>query len=257
MGAKAVVTGNGLFDFITLWQQTITANTIHVRLFQNNIIVDESTVIGDLVECDYSGYAAQDIVLSGLPTFGDGYAEVPGNKASWGPNTVTFPGNSGADQTAYGCYVTYNVGGGGDIMLWTSNCFDEQNIPALVGRTISGAGDSVPLVITTRLWDYVQDQGQVTVLRITGLEGGETQGVPFNVTVTALNRDRTTNKYYAGTVFVFSSDTAGFLLTPTGTLTAGVGLFEATLQTVGQQYVTAVDVTTPTLNDTVGTNVGT
>lgn len=257
MGAKAVVTGDGLFDFLTLWQQTITANTIHVRLFQNNIIVDESTHIGDLVECDYAGYAAQDIVLSGLPAFGDGYAEVPGNKASWGPNSVLFPGNSGADQTAYGCYVTYNVGGGGDIVLWMSNCFDEQNAPSLTGRTISGSGDVVPLVITTRLWDYVQDQGEVACLRITGIPEPWLTGSPVDMTVTALNRDRSTNKFYAGTVLPWSTDAAAIWTPTSGTLVDGVGTFNVQFLTGGFQYVFAVDTATPSIVTAIGRTIGT
>lgn len=245
MGAKAVITGDGLFDFFALFAAQITANTLHVRLFKNNIIVDETTHIGDLTECDYTGYAAQDIVLSGLPGFGDGYAEVPGDKASWGPYPVLFPGNSGADQTAFGCYVTYNIGGGGDIMLWMSNCFDEQNTPALVGRNISGSGDVVPLVITTRVWDYVQDQGDVSTFRITGWPVTPLTGVPYDLTVTALNRDRTTNLFYAGTVYMLSTDTAAIFTPGLNTLVSGVGVFNVQLLTGGLTIVAAADQDTP------------
>lgn len=256
MGAKAVITYNGMADLLTAWANAITGSLIHVRLFKNNIVVDETTTLGDLVEADYTGYAAQDITLSSLPVVTDGYAEVPGNKATFGPFAAIFPGNSGADQTVYGCYITYNVGGGGDIVLWMSNCFDEQNIGSLVGRTISGGGDIVPLVVTTRLWDYLQDQGDVSTFRITGWPGSSLTGSPFDVTIAALNRDRTTNKFYGGTVQLLCTDTAAIFTPASGVLTDGVGTFNVQMLTTGLQIMAAADNASPANVTAVGAVFG-
>jgi 6-phosphogluconolactonase (cycloisomerase 2 family) len=74
-------------------------------------------------------------------------------------------------------------------------------------------------------------------------------GTPISVTVTALNASNATVPGYTGTVHFTSSDGSA-ILPANATLTAGVGLFPVTLQTVGGQTVTATDTVTGSITGT-------
>jgi hypothetical protein len=65
-------------------------------------------------------------------------------------------------------------------------------------------------------------------------------GVPFNVTVTALDASGGTATGYTGTVSFTSTD-ASAVLPAASKLTAGVGSFPVTLKTLGNQTITAKD----------------
>jgi len=80
----------------------------------------------------------------------------------------------------------------------------------------------------------------------------QTAGAPFNVTVSAKNVSNSTVATYAGTVAFTSSDGAA-VLPATATLTAGVGVFSVTLNTVGNSTVTATDTVTASITGISGT----
>ena len=73
-------------------------------------------------------------------------------------------------------------------------------------------------------------------------------GTGLPITVTALDQFNNLASTYGGTVFFSSSDTAaGVVLPANSPLTAGVGIFSATLQTAGNQVITASDVSNPSI----------
>jgi len=237
------------YAWLTDWLGSLTSN-ITFHLFQNNFVISETTTIGDFAEADYSGYAAQSVGPGGAGG-GDGYANVPGNKALTDPYVAIFPGNSGSDQTVYGIYCTVDGPAGTGHLVWASNCFDAQGQTSLTGRTISGPSDVVAILLQMRFWEYTQDQGEVPIFALTGIPTLILITTAFDVTVTALNRDRSTNVFYAGTVQVHSTDSAGSVPVA-GTLAGGVGTFNVQLNSSGFYYVTALDMVTPSISTSGG-----
>jgi hypothetical protein len=82
-----------------------------------------------------------------------------------------------------------------------------------------------------------------------------TSGIPFSFTVTALDQFNNTATSYAGTVHFTSSDGTA-ALPADATLTGGTGTFSATLQTAGDQTITATDTVTSSITGTSNTSVG-
>jgi len=74
-----------------------------------------------------------------------------------------------------------------------------------------------------------------------------TPGMPFNVTVTALDANNTVVVLYAGTVHFSSSDPLA-VLPPNSPLTNGAGTFSVALGTGGTQTITATDSTTASIS---------
>lgn len=73
-----------------------------------------------------------------------------------------------------------------------------------------------------------------------------TQGIPFNITVTAQDGSNTTDTGYAGTVHFSDSCAATYCSTPSGmptdsTLTNGVGTFQVTFTSAGSKTIYVVD----------------
>ena len=79
-----------------------------------------------------------------------------------------------------------------------------------------------------------------------------TTGIAFNIIVTALDATNATASGYAGTVHFTSSD-GNPVLPANSTLTNGVGTFLATLNTVGNQTITATDTVTASITGASGT----
>jgi hypothetical protein len=78
-----------------------------------------------------------------------------------------------------------------------------------------------------------------------------TAGAAFSFTVTALDQFNNTATGYTGTVYFTSSD--GHAIVPANSgLTNGAGTFNATLQTLGSQTLTATDTVTSSLTATSG-----
>ena len=80
---------------------------------------------------------------------------------------------------------------------------------------------------------------------------GATAGAGFSFTVTAEDQFNNTATGYNGTVAFASTDSAaGVVLPPNSVLTNSVGVFSATLITVGTQFITATDTTTSSITGT-------
>ncbi|HJT31223.1 MAG TPA: hypothetical protein VJ783_04175, partial [Pirellulales bacterium] len=85
-----------------------------------------------------------------------------------------------------------------------------------------------------------------------GAPASTTAGTAFSITVTAQDQFGNTATAYGGIVHFTSSDGQAVLPTDS-TLTSGVGTFNVTLKTSGNQTVTATDTLTATINGTSGT----
>ena len=103
---------------------------------------------------------------------------------------------------------------------------------------------------------FTAGSGAATHFSVTA-PAAATAGTAFNFTVTALTATNATATGYAGTVRFTSSDD-GAVLPANSTLTNGVGTFSATLNTMGNQTITATDTVTATITGVSGTiNVST
>lgn len=76
-------------------------NTLKMRLFKSNTTITSATVLSDLTEADFTGYAAQN--LSGFPA-----ASVVGSSGSSTGDAKTFTVGSSPSTTnsIYGYYIT-------------------------------------------------------------------------------------------------------------------------------------------------------
>lgn len=72
----------------------VAATNLKLHLFKNNATISESTVIGDLTECDFTGYSAK--TLTGASW------SVSGSTASYAQQTYSM--TSGG--SLYGWYIT-------------------------------------------------------------------------------------------------------------------------------------------------------
>ena len=90
----------------------------------------------------------------------------------------------------------------------------------------------------------------VTHFSVTPATSTPNAGTAFNFTVTALDSTNVMVSSYSGTVHFTSSDTKA-VLPPDSALTSGTGTFSATLDTAGNQTITAAD--TNSLTGTSGT----
>jgi len=97
--------------------------TLTIHLFSNNVTVSDTTVIANLTECTFGGYAAQTIGPWTAPA-SDG-----GNGAYTQAPLVTWtPTGSGLPQNVYGYYVT-DAGGN---LRWAQN---DPNAPVVLSNT--------------------------------------------------------------------------------------------------------------------------
>lgn len=87
-------------DLIYAWG----VSGVRIHLYKNNITPDEDTVVGDLTEADYSGYAYQDITSWTTP------ATDASGRAFTVSSTATFPLNGSGSQDIYGWYATDYTG---------------------------------------------------------------------------------------------------------------------------------------------------
>ena len=110
---------------------------------------------------------------------------------------------------------------------------------ATAGVQTVTATDTVTSSITGTTAGTAVSAAAASDLSVT-VQAAATAGVPLNVVVTAIDAYDNTATGYAGTVQITSTDGAAVL--PAGnTLTNGVGTFPVTLNTLGNQTVTATD----------------
>lgn len=77
------------------------------RLFKNDIAVDKNTVLADLTESTFEGYAPLDAVVEPDPTVnGSDEAQSLGDELQWPSDADTDP-----PEQAFGLYVTYDIAG--------------------------------------------------------------------------------------------------------------------------------------------------
>ena len=108
------------------------------------------------------------------------------------------------------------------------------------------SGNSNYATSTSAVLHQVVSAGAATHLTVSGLASPRTVGLAANLTVKALDQFGNTATAYAGTIHFASSD-GNAVLPANAKLTAGVGTFSVTLQTVGTQSVTATDTVTPSI----------
>jgi hypothetical protein len=120
LGSLAIAAGHPKLD-----------TNVKIHLFSNNLTIIRTTVLGDLTEIAYPGYAS--ITLSGAV---DGGIDA-NNWDTWAWPTATFQATSapGSPVTAYGYYVTDS---GGTTLLWAENFATPQVF------TLSGDGFTLP-----------------------------------------------------------------------------------------------------------------
>ncbi|MGH7461731.1 MAG: beta strand repeat-containing protein, partial [Longimicrobiales bacterium] len=94
---------------------------------------------------------------------------------------------------------------------------------------------------------------ETTHFSVTGTPANVTAGNSFDFTVTALDASESTVTGYTGTVLFASTDPLASFATNNVTLTNGVGTFNVTLKTAGDQTITATDTTTPSITGTSDT----
>jgi hypothetical protein len=117
--------------------------TARIRLFANNVTVDASTVIGDLTEATFPGYAYILTTAVGFPTptiNGSDQAETDGPTMTW-----TCTSTPGSPETVYGLYVTSTDSFSNPKLIFAVNF--------AVPQTITTTGDAVEKVMN---W-YTQD----------------------------------------------------------------------------------------------------
>ncbi len=219
---------------------------LHFRLFQNAVVVGDATVIGDLVEADYTGYAEQPAAAI-APTSANGYAGLTNPKGFTGTYSALFPGNSGADQTVYGVYITYLNVDSAEVLLGAANVFDANPAISLAGKTISGAGDLTAVLFNLRLWDFFTGVpalpvGEHFTLWTDTYGTFPSLGIPFTISVADRFTDELVNVTSARTCTFTSTDPLATLPVDFDfTGQSGVGTMSLTLNTAGSQQVTATD----------------
>jgi hypothetical protein len=100
----------------------------------------------------------------------------------------------------------------------------------------------------------VVPQGQATHFSVSA-PGSVSAGTPFKFTVTALDGANNTATAYTGVVAFTTSDPSGSFVPTSSTLVNGTGSFTATLQTVGNQTITATDTVSPSITGASNTIV--
>jgi len=81
--------------------ERIATPSVHVHLFENNVTPDRDTVLGDLTECSWAGYAVVDVpvadfILQGVVAHVGGIQALP----------VAFTNGSGGAVDVYGYFIT-------------------------------------------------------------------------------------------------------------------------------------------------------
>lgn len=115
----------------------LTQSNWNMHLFQNDVDPsDPETVLADLTECDFSGYAAVGL------TYPASVFNPATGKATCTPNTPVFAHDGGATANdVYGYFITWDVPSVG-LRLMAAERFP------LAPRTFANVGDVVTIVHT-------------------------------------------------------------------------------------------------------------
>ncbi len=102
-----------------------TWNNWQCHLFQNNLVVSDTTVIGDFVECDFHGYSYQ--VITGWA----GPYRDAGTGAYTHAGIIQWVADGGdLPQSIYGYYVTDESG----VLAWCQNDPDAPYVLSAAGQ---------------------------------------------------------------------------------------------------------------------------
>lgn len=91
----------GVQDELDAMKGNSPLSTAKLRLYKNNVTPTNATVLADLTEADFSGYAAQTLVW--------GASSITAHIAEAAAATLSFTISSGT-QNIYGWYVTNSAG---------------------------------------------------------------------------------------------------------------------------------------------------
>lgn len=101
---KTTVPSAAELELLQYLVTTINSDGLKVRLFKNDVTPDDNTVIGDLTEADFEGYAAGDLANLTTPGVVAAQAQTQGD-------SVTFTmGTPGTTNNIYGHYITDSAG---------------------------------------------------------------------------------------------------------------------------------------------------
>lgn len=105
------VVNQSLNRLMLYWTFLSAAESQKVALFKNDVAIDQDTVLGDLDEADFPGYARQTVVWGTPALVLDRY-----QVSAVG---VTFTQDEDDDpQTIYGYYLPWTAGGGSGQMMY-------------------------------------------------------------------------------------------------------------------------------------------
>lgn len=111
MADTLYVVNQSLNRLMLYWKVLSGAESQKVALFKNDVAFTQATVMADLTEADFPGYARQTLTWNDPELVLDRY-----QMAGFG---VTFTQNADDDpQTIYGYYTPWTAGGGNNQMMF-------------------------------------------------------------------------------------------------------------------------------------------
>jgi large repetitive protein len=167
----------------------------------------------------------------------DGYGNVVTNYS--GPQTLVFSGPANSPNGASPTYPTS--------VDFTAGVGSAANITLVDAQTTSLI--AMQDTITGTSTNFVVSAGPATYLVVTAPSAAQTN-TAFSVTVTAYDTEGNVDTSYNGTDNLVSS--IGNILPTSVTLTNGVDTFNAKLDTIGIQAITATDTLTPSITGISG-----
>ena len=188
-----------------------------------------------------------------------------------GPATATAGSRFAFPVTALDAFNNTAISYSGTVTFSTSDASASTHLPAnsklinglgtfsatlaTVGNQTITATDTVSASITGHSATITVTAATATHFTVTA-PGSASIGAGFAFTVTALDSFNNTATSYVGTASFTTSDPAGGVKLPVpSTLTAGIGTFSATLQTPGNQTITATDSITTSITGASNTIV--
>lgn len=183
----------------------------------------------------------------------------PGTETAGNPITVTVTAKDSAGNTtpAYTGTVHFTSSDGAAVLpantTLTAGVGTFSATLKTAGSQTVTATDTVTGTITGTSGAIAVSAAAASTLSVSA-PGTASIGVAISITVTALDPYGNTATGYAGTVHFTSTDGAA-VLPSNSTLTSGTGTFSATLNTAGNQTITATDTVTGSITGTSGTIV--
>lgn len=121
-----------LLTALVTWAGAAPFTPLHVRLFQNNFTPSPNMVVGDLVECTFTGYAASTVIV--WNPVGD---DDTGNALVIGDQKLFAATGSAIGNMAFGYYVTDAAG---TVVYWAERF--------ATPKSFDSAGDQLAVVPT-------------------------------------------------------------------------------------------------------------